>query len=108
MPTMACCVQLLRPGEQSKAHRHTGSAIYHVARGSGRTIIDGQCFNWRQGDIIAQPPWALHEHANASASDDAVLFSIQDTPVLDALGLYREEVLSENSGHQKITSTFGT
>ncbi len=107
MPTMACCVQLLRPGEQTHAHRHTGSAIYHVAKGSGRTIIDGQCFNWRQGDIIAQPPWALHEHANASASDDAVLFSIQDTPVLDALGLYREEVLSENGGHQKIASTFG-
>ncbi|HVO94018.1 MAG TPA: cupin domain-containing protein, partial [Terriglobales bacterium] len=106
MPTMDCCIQLLRPGEQTTAHRHTGSAIYYVAKGAGRTIIDGQCFNWRQGDIIALPPWALHEHANGSSQNDAVLFSIQDSPVLNALGLYREEALSENGGHQKITSTF--
>jgi gentisate 1,2-dioxygenase len=106
MPTMACCAQLLRPGEQTKAHRHTGSAVYHVVKGTGQSVVDGECFNWRRGDIIALPPWALHEHANASASDDAVLFSIQDTPVLDALGLYHEEPLIENGGHQKITSTF--
>jgi gentisate 1,2-dioxygenase len=104
---MACWVQLLRPGEQTKAHRHTGSAVYHVVKGAGRTIIDGQCFNWCQGDILALPPWALHEHANGSAIEDAVLFSIQDTPVLNALGLYYEEALSENGGRQKITSTFG-
>ncbi len=108
MPTMACCIQLLRPGEQTKAHRHTGSAVYHVAKGEGRTIIDGQCFNWRQGDILALPPWALHEHANSSASDDAVLFSIQDTPVVNALGLFREEALSDHGGHQQITSAFKT
>lgn len=106
MPTMSCCVQLLRPGEQTAAHRHTGSAIYHVVKGAGRTIIDGQCFDWRRGDIIALPPWALHEHASASASEDAVLFSIQDTPVLNALGLYYEEAWSENGGHQQASSTF--
>jgi ferredoxin-NADP reductase len=46
-----------------------------------------------KGDILALPSWALHEHANLSARDDAVLFSIQDRPVLEALGLYREETL---------------
>ena len=35
-----------------------------------------------------------------------MLFSIQDTPVLQALGLYYEEPLSENDGHQKVTSNF--
>jgi gentisate 1,2-dioxygenase len=52
------------------------------------------------------PPWALHEHANASSSEDAVLFSIQDTPVLQALGLYYEESSSETGGHQKVTADF--
>ena len=52
------------------------------------------------------PPWALHEHANTSSEQDAVLFSIQDTPVLEALGLYYEEALNENGGHQEVTSTF--
>jgi gentisate 1,2-dioxygenase len=106
LPTMACWTQLLRPGEATKAHRHTGSAVYHVVKGEGATVIDGQQFPWSQGDIIALPPWALHEHANNSKSEDAVLFSIQDTPVLQALGLYYEEEFSENDGHQEVTSTF--
>lgn len=106
LPTMACCVQLLRPGERTKAHHHTGSAVYYIVKGEGATIIDGQRFNWGKGDIIALPPWALHEHTNSSGSEDAVLFSIQDTPVLKALGLYYEEALSENGGHQEVTSTF--
>jgi len=106
MPTMACLAQLLRPGEHTKAHRHTGSAVYYVVQGQGATIIDGQRFNWTKGDIVALPPWALHEHLNASANADAVLFSIQDLPVLNALGLYYEEEFSENGGKQKVTSTF--
>ena len=106
LPTMACWAQLLRPGEATKTHRHTGSAVYHVVQGEGTTVINGQRFTWSQGDIFALPPWAHHEHANNSKSDDAVLFSIQDTPVLQTLGLYYEEELSENSGHQEVTSTF--
>lgn len=106
MPTMACFAQLLRPGEKTKAHRHTGSAVYHVFKGQGSTVINGQQFNWNKGDIITLPPWALHEHANASGSEDAILFSIQDKPVLEALGLFYEEEFEENGGHQEITSTF--
>jgi gentisate 1,2-dioxygenase len=103
---MACMVQMLRPGEYTRAHRHTGSAVYHVVKGDGFTVIDGQRFNWSKGDIFALPPWAMHEHANSSASADSVLFSIQDLPVLKALGLYYEEELKENGGHQEVKSTF--
>ncbi len=106
LPTMACMVQLLRPGERAKSHRHTGSAVYYVVNGAGATIIDGQQFKWSKGDIVALPPWALHEHANTSGNADAVLFSIQDLPVLNALGLYYEEAMNENGGHQNVTSTF--
>jgi gentisate 1,2-dioxygenase len=106
LPTMACWAQLLRPGEHTKAHRHTGSAVYHVVKGKGATIIDGQRFVWGKGDIIALPPWAMHEHANTASASDAVLFSIQDAPVLQALGLYYEEALTENGGRQEVTSTF--
>src|SRR5262249_48329541 len=106
MPTGACWAQMVRAGERTKAHRHTGSAVYHIVRGEGATVIDGKRFVWSKGDIIALPPWALHEHANTSAKEDAVLFSIQDSPVLQALGLYYEESLSENGGHQKVTFNF--
>ncbi len=106
LPTMACWVQMIRPGQRLKAHRHTGSAVYYVVQGSGETIIDGSRFVWERGDIITLPPWALHEHANRSARDAAILFSIQDRPVLESLGLYREEAYTDNGGHQTVTSTF--
>jgi gentisate 1,2-dioxygenase len=106
LPTMACWIQMLRPGERLRAHRHTGSAVYYVVRGGGETIVDGCRFAWGRGDILTLPSWALHEHANVSERDDAVLFSIQDRPVLEALGLYREEPLTERGGHQAVLSTF--
>jgi gentisate 1,2-dioxygenase len=106
LPTMACWIQMLRPQERLKAHRHTGSAVYYVVHGAGETIIDGCRFAWGKGDIITLPSWALHEHANPSSREAAVLFSIQDRPVLEALGLYREEALADNEGHQAVTSVF--
>ena len=80
--------------------------MYYVARGTGETIIDGCRFEWSKGDILALPAWALHEHANVATHEAAVLFSIQDRPVLEALGLYREEALTDDGGHQLVTSTF--
>jgi gentisate 1,2-dioxygenase len=106
LPTMACWIQMLRPGARLAAHRHTGSAVYYVVQGTGETIIDGCRFAWGKGDIITLPSWALHEHANLSARDTAVLFSIQDRPVLEGLGLYREEAFTDTGGHQAVTSTF--
>jgi gentisate 1,2-dioxygenase len=106
MPTMACWIQLLRPGERTLAHRHTGSAVYYAVKGQGETVMEGQRFVWSKGSIIAQPSWVAHEHVNTSASEEAVLFSIQDTPVLEKLGLYYEEGLTENGGRQNVTSTF--
>jgi gentisate 1,2-dioxygenase len=106
LPSMACTIQLLRPGERLKAHRHTGSAVYYVHRGSGVSVIDGQAFNWSEGDIFTLPSWSIHEHANSSSGEDAVLFCMTDAPVLTATGLYREEPYEKDGGHQQVTSTF--
>ena len=90
LPAVACWVQLLRPGVHTRAHRHTSSAVYHVFRGRGYSVIDGQRLDWEQGDFLALPPWAWHEHANLG-DQEAILFSITDLPALEALDLYREE-----------------
>jgi gentisate 1,2-dioxygenase len=37
------------------------------------------------------PNWAWHEHANRSKTDEAILFSVNDTPIVCAFNLYREE-----------------
>jgi gentisate 1,2-dioxygenase len=90
-PTIACCIQMIRPGVRTHSHRHTGSAVYHVVEGSGETVIDGKTYAWEPGDFLVIPPNAWHEHANET-SEPSVLFSIQDFPTLKALGLYFEEL----------------
>ena len=103
--SIACWIQLLRPGVRGKAHRHASSKVYQVFEGHGYSIIEGQRFDWTKGDAFAVPSWAWHEHGNESG-EEAILFSIQDTPLMNALALYREEAYEENAGHQKIESNF--
>ncbi len=93
LPTIGCQVQLIRRGERLKARRVTGTSIFYVRQGSGRTLIDGKPFDWGKGDILALPSWALHEHAN-TGGEDAILFSINDRPVMQTLGFWREEAAS--------------
>jgi gentisate 1,2-dioxygenase len=93
LDTMSAYIQMLRPGVQTKAHRHTSSAVYHVVRGSGTSLIAGQRFDWGKGDTFAVPAWAEHEHANPG-SEDALLFSFSDAPALEPLGLMRTQPAS--------------
>ena len=102
MQTMGASMQLLRPGERTKAHRHTGSFLYQVAKGSGHSVIDGKRYDWTERDIFCVPSWAWHEHANASDTDDACLFCLSDLPVMRALGLYREQAFGDNGGRQPL------
>lgn len=99
LPTIACWMQLIRPGVHTTARRQVTSKVYHVFEGHGHSIIAGQRFDWQRGDFFCVPTWAWHEHVNDSG-DEALLFSIQDTPVFEAFGLYREEAMSANGGHQ--------
>ena len=71
-------------------------------RAAAHSIIAGKRYDWSKNDIFVVPSWACHEHANASERDDAVLFSFSDLPSMVALGLYREENLTDNDGHQKL------
>ena len=89
-PTIACRIQLIRRGERLRARRVSGSSVFHVVQGRGRSLIEGKPFDWGKGDILALPSWAQHAHEN-TGSEDAILFSISDRPVIEALGLYREE-----------------
>jgi gentisate 1,2-dioxygenase len=91
LPTLSCWMQMLRPGERTQVHRHTSTSMVHVFQGSGATVINGQGFHWEKGDTFVIPLWSWHEHANRSQSEEALLFSMHDKPVLDAFGLYREE-----------------
>jgi gentisate 1,2-dioxygenase len=91
MTSIQCTVQLLPAKVETESHRHTSTAIYHVFCGKGATQIGDKTFEWEQGDSFVVPLWHPHRHINRSPSDDAILFSMSDAPVLKALDLYREE-----------------
>ena len=104
MQTIGASMQLLRPGEHTKAHRQVGSFVYQCAKGAGWSVINGRRFDWQERDIFVVPAWMYHEHANASETEDACLFCFHDLPTMRALGLYREYALGENDGHQPVLS----
>jgi gentisate 1,2-dioxygenase len=96
MPTIGCWVQWLAPGETTKTHRHTSSTIYHVVQGEGVTTVGmskgvGEDLTWGAKDCFFVPSWRWHHFQNTSKKEPAIIFSVTDRPVLESLGLYREE-----------------
>ncbi len=102
LPTMSCRAQLLPGGFRGAARRATASTVCYVIEGQGESVIAGTRFRWAPGDVFVIPNWAWHEHA--SPGDDAILFSITDAPVMQTLGMDREEALAAT--HQKIDDDF--
>ena len=78
----------LAPGVATAPYRTTANNIYAVVKGSGTTMIDGEHFHWRRGDVMAAPAWRPHFH---QATDDAILFRVTDEPVMQRFGWWREE-----------------
>lgn len=93
MPTIHCQIQLLRPEEETQLHRHTSTTIYHVVQDHGVTVIsdrDPSELDWGERDCFVIPPWRWHRFVNR-ASHEAILFSMTDQPVVEALGFWRVE-----------------
>ena len=94
LPTIGAWIQMLRPGEATKPHRHTAATAYHAVKGQGVTTVgrtDAKDLDWGEKDCFFIPPWQWHQHANLSKSEPAILFSLTDRPAVEGLGFYRVE-----------------
>jgi gentisate 1,2-dioxygenase len=89
LPTIGCSLHLLRPGADTRARRQTSCGVYHVVSGRGSGTIADVTYEWEAGDFFVVPPNAVHSHRNIGA-EPAILFSLQDAPLLKALGLYHD------------------
>ena len=88
--TISYRAQLLRPGEETLAHRHTASTIFFVMDGAGYTEVDGEKFAWERNDFFVVPNHRWHRFVN-TGSEDAVLYSYTDEPLLTKLGHYHAQ-----------------
>ena len=91
MPTIALKVHAWPSAWHSRPYRHAANTVYVVMRGQGRSTVDGQSFDWQFGDALAAPAWKRIEH---EASEDSVIFSMSDEPVMRWSRYYRFEALN--------------
>src|SRR5205085_2167190 len=93
MPTIACHMQLLRPGDKTRTRRRVCCTNYHVVEGAGYSVVGGQRLDWEDKDVFTVPTWTFCEHVNGG-DRPAFLFGFSDGLVMKALSLYREEIRS--------------
>jgi gentisate 1,2-dioxygenase len=65
MSTIACHMQLLRPGERTQARRGVCCTNYHVVEGAGYSVVGDQRLDWEDKDVFAVPTWTFCEHVNS-------------------------------------------
>jgi len=90
--TMGSEARWLRPGEESRPERRTGSEVVYVIEGQGESRVGDAVLPWEPGDVFVVPPWHWTQHRNRSGSAPAGLFHLNDEPAVRALGLWQEEV----------------
>jgi gentisate 1,2-dioxygenase len=67
-----------------------------VVQGEGMTTVGpkkiaGKQLSWSARDCFFVPSWNWHQFQNTSKKEIAIIFSVTDRPVLESLGLFREE-----------------
>lgn len=93
--TIAAQAERIRAGTTTEPSRRTCSFVYHCAKGHGSTEVFSAngtltTLDWKENDTFAAQAWSRIAHT-ASGSEDAYLFAFCDRPLLQSLGMYREE-----------------
>ena len=86
-PTLSYKAQLLRPGEETRECRENSNSVYCVVEGRGTTTGDGAELDWEESDFFVAPGSSWRSHKN-TGTDDAILYSYSDAPLIRAVGQY--------------------
>jgi quercetin dioxygenase-like cupin family protein len=83
--------QTIPAGESSDMQRHHHETVHYVISGRGHSDIEDDTEGWAAGDFIYTPPWTWHRHYNDSASDSVEFLTIENSRLLQALGVGRRQ-----------------
>lgn len=89
-PTLSYRAQLLRSGQTTAPFRHVASQLYFVLEGEGHTEVNGERLAWTKNDFLIVPGHDWRSHT-VTGSGDAILYSVTDAPVMEAVGMYRAQ-----------------
>lgn len=88
LPTLGFSAIMLRPGEEIRLPRRSASGVVHVVEGAGCALVDDAQHNFGEADTLAIPTHAEVTLSNASSSQPAFLFMVDDAPLHRKLGIY--------------------
>lgn len=80
-------MQEIPAGGSSDLQQHHHEAVHCVLSGSGYTEIGSQRHEWGAGDFVAVPPLEWHRHYNSSDSEIVRMLLVENSKLLEALGL---------------------
>jgi quercetin dioxygenase-like cupin family protein len=83
--------QTIPAGLSSDMQRHHHETVHYVISGHGHSDIEDDSEPWAAGDFIYTPPWTWHRHYNDSASDAVEFLTIENSRLLQALGVGRRQ-----------------
>ncbi len=91
-PNFFATMTIRPPGIIDRPHRHVSAAINYYFSGRGYSIVAGNRYEWKAGDLmLSAPGWAVHNHA--SYDDYVYELTVQDQP----LNIYMESLLWQES-----------
>jgi quercetin dioxygenase-like cupin family protein len=74
-------ISCIAPGGTGQRHGHMNSAIFYCVKGKGYDIHDGKRYDYEAGDIMVVENGCVHQHFNASESEDLVLLVMKAKPL---------------------------
>lgn len=94
-PNFFATMTIRPPRIVDRPHRHVSAAINYYFQGSGYSMVAGNRYEWKAGDLmLSAPGWAVHNHA--SYDDYVYELTVQDQP----LNIMMESLLWQESMKQ--------
>ena len=79
-PSFFATMTIRPPKIIDRPHRHISAAINYYFSGSGYSVVAGERYEWKAGDLmLSAPGWAVHNHA--SYDDYVYELTVQDQPL---------------------------
>ena len=80
---------------KSGKHRHQGGLVIYVIDGEGYSIVDGERFDWKSGDLLLlpiRPGGVEHQHYNLKADRPCRWIAFCHMPTMDNLAMEMTQI----------------
>jgi mannose-6-phosphate isomerase-like protein (cupin superfamily) len=72
--------QEIPPGSRSGKQQYQGGVVFVVVEGAGYTVLDGERYDWKKGDLLQlpiRPDGVTFQHFNSSDKQPALLIAAE-------------------------------